>query len=81
NLGDLLDGRLLVGLQQDWTPAPGGRTFKQGSLVALDLAAVERDPAHLSPTIVFEPGPRESLEGFTTTHSRLIADIYENVKG
>jgi prolyl oligopeptidase len=39
---DLLAGRLVVDLNQDWQV--GGKSFPQGSLVSLDLAAVTADP-------------------------------------
>ena len=76
---DLVAGRLLVKLDQDWSA--GGTSFNQGSLVSLDLAAVDADPAHLSPTLVYAPGPRASLDQIASTKSNLIVTSYENVRG
>jgi prolyl oligopeptidase len=77
----LLAGRLLVEIHEDWTPAPGGTTFTQGSLLALRLADVMRDPAHLKPTVVFAPTADEFLDGSMTTHSRLVVATLKHVLG
>ena len=78
-VADLIAGRLLVKLEQDWST--GGRSFSQGSLVSLDLAAVAADPQHLVPTLVYAPGPRESLDQIASTRSHLILTSFDNVKG
>jgi prolyl oligopeptidase len=51
---ELIDGRLIVSLDQDWTTA--GQSFRQGSLVALNLAALRADPANLKPTLIMRRG-------------------------
>ncbi|MGB8839728.1 MAG: prolyl oligopeptidase family serine peptidase [Aliidongia sp.] len=76
---DLVAGRLLVKLEQDWKV--GGKSFPQGALVSLDLSAVLADPRHLAPTLVYAPGPRESLDGVAATHGHLVVTTYEDVKG
>lgn len=81
NIHGLLDGRLLVEPKMDWTPTVGGRTYGAGSLVSVDLGALKADPAHLHPTLVYAPGPRETLAGVATTRSHMIVATYENVKG
>jgi prolyl oligopeptidase len=78
-VADLVDGRLLVKLEQDWKA--GGKSFPEGSLVSLDLAAVAADPQHLVPVLVYAPGPRESLDQVAGSHSRLIVTSYDDVKG
>ncbi len=76
----LLGGRLVLRTLQDWTPAPGGPSYHQGALLSVDLAALARDPA--APlTVVYEPGPRETVSSVASTRSRLLVTIYENVKG
>ncbi|HTW47340.1 MAG TPA: prolyl oligopeptidase family serine peptidase [Acidobacteriaceae bacterium] len=80
-LAGLLAGRLLIQIHQDWTPAPGGATFAQGSLLAVRLADAERDPAHLHPVVVFAPTADEFLDGYATTHSRLIVTTLKHVLG
>jgi prolyl oligopeptidase len=75
----MVSGKILVKLDEDWTIA--GSTFGKGSLVALDYAAVMADPTHLKPTIVYAPGPRETLDGATVTRDRLLVTTLDNVKG
>jgi prolyl oligopeptidase len=77
----LLSGRLLIDLHEDWTPNPGGPKFNQGSLVSVRLSDVLRDPAHLSPAVVFAPTADEFLNGFATTHSRLLIATLKHVLG
>ncbi|GGF30905.1 prolyl oligopeptidase [Aliidongia dinghuensis] len=76
---DLTAGRLLVKLEQDWRA--GGKSFPEGALVSLDLAAVEHDPQHLTPTLVYAPGPCESLDEIASTKEHLIITSFDNVKG
>jgi prolyl oligopeptidase len=78
---DLVAGRLIVSLNQDWTPTPGGKTFAQGSVVAIDLAAARAEPDKLFPTLVWAPGPREALEDVSAVKDRLILTTLDNVRG
>jgi prolyl oligopeptidase len=78
-ISGLVAGRLILTLNEDW--AVGGRTYPQGSLVSLDLAAAEGDPVHLKPVLVYAPGPRESLGDIVTTKTRLLVVSYLNVRG
>ncbi|MEO7029242.1 MAG: prolyl oligopeptidase family serine peptidase [Acidobacteriaceae bacterium] len=77
----LLDGRLLFTINTDWTPAGQTRSFKQGSLLAMDLKAVLADPAHLKPSIVFEPTAQEFLAATSTTKTRLLLTTLNHVQG
>jgi len=79
NPDGLLDGQLLVSLYEDWHPE-AGTSFPSGALVAIDLAATIADPAHLHPTLIYAPGPRESLQGVGVTRTRLLITTLENVK-
>ncbi len=81
DVADLIDGRLLVELREDWQPEGQARKFVQGSLVELNLADVLRDPAHLRPAIVFEPSAQEFLQELSSTRDRLIVTTLENVQG
>jgi len=76
----LLDGQLLVTLNEDWTPEGEAKKIPQGSVVALDLAAVEKDPAHLKPTVVFAPTAEEFEQWFATTKNHLILATLEHVQ-
>ncbi len=79
NIQDMVDGRIIISLNQDWDVA--GKHFAQGSLVAVDAAAAAADPAHLSPVLIYAPGPRESIQSVSASHSRLLVTIYQNVRG
>ncbi len=81
SVDDLVGGRLIVSLKQDWTPAPGGKTFAQGSVVSIDLAAARAEPDRLFPTLVWAPGPREALEDAAAVKDRLILTALDNVRG
>jgi prolyl oligopeptidase len=76
---DLVDNQLILSLNQDWDV--GGKHFAQGSLVAIDAAAAQADPAHLTPVLIYAPGPREAVEGVAATRTHLLVTIYQNVRG
>jgi len=79
DIDDLVAGRLIVTLREDWTP--GATTFKAGSVVSLDLGAVEADPDHLVATLVWAPGPRQALSEVSATRNRLVITGLDNVRG
>ena len=76
---DMVAGRVIVLLNQAWTA--GGESFPSGALVALDLKAAEADPADLHPTLIWAPGPRESLSEAGATKDKLILATLDNVRG
>jgi prolyl oligopeptidase len=77
---DMLDGKLLVSLDEDWIPEGQTTKIAQGSVVALDLAAVEKDPARLKPVVVFAPTAQEFEQWFSTTKNHLILATLEHVQ-
>ncbi len=81
NINDLVEGQVIVTLDQDWKPAGQSTKFVQGSVVSLDLEALKRDPAHLRPIAVFTPTAREFVQDVDTTKSRLLVTTLENVQG
>ena len=76
----LLGGELVFTLEQAWTPEAGGPTYPQGALVAADLDELQAGGAR-SATVLFAPGPRESIEQVAISKSRVLVAAYENVKG
>lgn len=72
-----VEGQLVVTLEQDW-PQKG---FKEGDLVAFDLAAVKADPANLKGVLVLRPSASQSIEEVAATRHRLAVVLYDNVKG
>ncbi len=81
NVDGMLDGQLLVSLDEDWTPEGQSNKIVQGSVVALDLAAVEKDPVRLKPTVVFAPTSQEFEQWFVTTKNHMILSTLEHVQG
>lgn len=80
----LLDGRLVFTTEQDW--AFQGRAYKAGALLAFGLneltprspdTGFSSDRDHL----IFQPGPRQSVEAVAVTKDRVVAAIYDNVRG
>ena len=78
DIDGLVQGRLIVGLNQDWKPGDGA-SLPQGSLVSIDLAAAIADPQHLHPTMLFQPGPREAMVGVAIFRSRLLVHVLNEV--
>ena len=78
--GGIIDGRLLLSIREDWSPAPG-LDFKSGSLISYDLAQWKRDPNKARPSLVFAPNARQTLRSVATTRDALILTILDNVRG
>jgi prolyl oligopeptidase len=75
----MLDGQVIVQLSEPW--AEGSARIASGALASFDAAHAAAEPTRLSPVAVFEPGPRESVGGAEATRDRLVATIYQNVRG
>jgi prolyl oligopeptidase len=80
SLEGIVDGRLLVRLSEAWQ-APGGSSFATDSLISYDLEQWKRDPLTAPPSLVFAPGPRQTLSGVATTKGRLLISVLDNVRG
>jgi prolyl oligopeptidase len=81
SINGLLDGQLIVILNEDWKPEGSKLNFAQGSVVSLDLEAVKKDPAHLKPTVVFTPTAQEFEQQVAATRSHLLITALEHVQG
>jgi prolyl oligopeptidase len=81
SLSDLIDGRVLITINEDWKPEGQTRNFKAGSLLQVSLKALLADPAHLKPSVVFEPTAQEFLEGSSSTKDRLLVTTLNHVQG
>ncbi len=77
----MLDGQIIVELNQDWKPEGLATSFPQGAIVALDLEAVKKDPAHLKPTILFTPTAQEFAQEVGVTKNHLILTTLDHVQG
>ncbi|MBR0868118.1 prolyl oligopeptidase [Bradyrhizobium diazoefficiens] len=78
-IGGIASGRLLVTLNEEWTPS-GGTRFAAGSIISYDLAEWKQDPLRARPSLVFQPGPRQALSGFSATRNLLILTTLDNVQ-
>jgi prolyl oligopeptidase len=79
-LVDMIDGRVIIQSQEAWSPAGTGKHFPAGSLLSVDLARLRADPAHLKPTLIYEPGPKEALQGAGAAKNVLVVSILDNVR-
>jgi prolyl oligopeptidase len=80
-LDGLLDGQLLVSIDEDWTPTGSTQTYAKGSELSLDLKATEKDPIHLKPAVIFAPTATEFEEGLATSKNHLLMTTLDNVQG
>ncbi|MDO9336441.1 MAG: prolyl oligopeptidase family serine peptidase [Caulobacter sp.] len=92
NVHGMVNGRLIVSLQQDWTWK--GAAYKSGSLLAVDVPAMLANqfapqPRNRNPApkpiaqVVFEPKDRIALDRdqIGVTDNRVVAVLYNNVRG
>ena len=81
-LSDLVAGRVISSLDEDWNPAGApGKHFAAGSLVSMDLAQLKADPVHPKPTLIYAPGRREALQGVSSSKNVLLVSTLDNVRG
>jgi prolyl oligopeptidase len=76
---DLVDGRVIIQSQEAWST--GSKQFPAGALLSIDLAQLKADPAHLKPSLIYEPGPREALQGAAAAKDVLLVSTLDNVRG
>ncbi|PWU17038.1 MAG: S9 family peptidase [Verrucomicrobia bacterium] len=76
---DLVNARVIFRLDEPWTAA--GKTFEGGSVVWTALADTKSTPGALKPTLIWAPGPREALNGVTSTRDKLLISVLDNVQG
>lgn len=79
NLEELVDGRVIVRLNEAWTAA--GSAFTAGSVAEMDLAQVKAAPDSPKAKLVWAPGPRDSLGGISSTRDKLLISTLSNVQG
>jgi prolyl oligopeptidase len=88
SISGLLAGRVLLNIDEDWTPTGQTKTFRQGSLLSMNLKEVLADPAHLKPSVVFEPTTQEFMvktpdggDGTAITRNHLLLTTLDHVQG
>ncbi|CAN7382894.1 prolyl oligopeptidase family serine peptidase [Phenylobacterium sp. LjRoot164] len=73
----LLDGQVLLTLEEDWAAQSG----KSGDLMALDLTQLKSQADSPKAVLVLRPTDSQSVEQVATTRNRLVVALYDNVKG
>jgi prolyl oligopeptidase len=76
---DMIDGQVIVRLSEEWKS--GAATIRTGSVASFDLTHAMKTPGALAPVAIYEPGPRESVEGASATKKQLLVGITQNVNG
>jgi prolyl oligopeptidase len=79
NVIGMLRGQLIVDVNEDWKL--GGTSLPEGSLIALDLAAVKADPAHLHPVTIYKPSDRQALASAELTRNHVLVHVLDEVNG
>ncbi len=69
----LVDGQVIFSTSEPWGAVPAG------AIASVPLADVERGT--MSPTVIFAPNARQSVDGVAGTRSKLIAVVTDNVRG
>ncbi len=69
----LVDGQVIFSTSEPWGTVPAG------AIASVPLADVERGT--MSPTVIFAPNARQSVDGVAGTRSKLIAVVTDNVRG
>jgi len=78
---DLIGGRAIIQSQEEWSPAGSNQKFPAGSLLSVDLAQLRANPARLKPTLIYQAGPREALQGAAAAKDVLLVSTLDNVRG
>ncbi|NHO34095.1 prolyl oligopeptidase family serine peptidase [Acetobacter fallax] len=71
----MLHGRLILSLNESWTPA-GSQMVPSGSLVSVDPAAPDR-----SVEVLYTPGKTEALDEVSVTKNTVVVTYFDNVRG
>ena len=80
-ISGLVDGQLIASIEEDWKPEGSETAIASGSVIALDLKALERDAEHPKPEVVFAPTAQEFAQEVVSTRSRLLVTTLEHVQG
>jgi prolyl oligopeptidase len=80
-INGLVDGQMIVTLNEDWKPEGQDQKLVMGSIISLRLEAVKKDPLHLKPSVVFVPTAREFAQSAAATKNHVLLTTLENVQG
>jgi prolyl oligopeptidase len=74
-------GQMVLTIEEDWTPVEGGPSYPKGALLSFDFDAYRATGAISGVKVIYEPGPRSSIEGVSRSLSKLLVTAFENVTG
>jgi len=77
SLAGVINGQVLVELKSDWEKED--RQFAQGALLVADMDGIRAGEADFE--LLYQPGMREALSGVSTTESRVLVSVLDNVIG
>ncbi len=73
--------KFLISLRKDWALEDDkGTTYKAGSVLAVDVAALLAEKDKAAFTLLFEPSDRCSMDGMTITAGYVILELLDNVR-
>ncbi|HCC48799.1 MAG TPA: S9 family peptidase [Elusimicrobia bacterium] len=75
----VFDGRIILKLRSDWKLP--GKTLSQSSVLAVSIDKAGLTEAEAAPELIFEPGPRVTVNGVSTTKNCVLLSLLDNVKG
>ncbi|MBI4351325.1 MAG: S9 family peptidase [Elusimicrobia bacterium] len=75
----IFNRRVVFTLRGDWKLQ--GKTFKQNSLLSVELDKAGLPEEQADPELLFEPGPRATVEGVRFSRQALLLSLLDNVKG
>jgi prolyl oligopeptidase len=70
--------RFLFSLRSDWTPRTGGKTYREGTLLAVTVDDLLNGTRRFD--VLFEPSARVSLAKVDRTRDRVLLETLDNVK-
>ncbi len=71
----MVDGRVIIKTSEDWTPS--AKMIPAGALVSVDRTQLNGGP--IAPTVMFQPGPRQSVDQAAATRTNVVLVVLDNV--
>jgi prolyl oligopeptidase len=69
----MVDGQVVFQTSEAWGQVPAG------AIAVAPLTEVRK--GSFTPQVLFAPGPRQSVDGISTTRHHVMASVYDNVRG
>lgn len=76
-IAGMVDGHVVIQTSETWQS--GGVTIPAGAVATVPLTAIQAG-TELKPMLAFAPNARQAVDGVTTTKSRLLIAIIDNVR-